>query len=686
MRRVRWNAPLILGLTATAVLVVIAIIAPWVWGERAEHTDYSATHQSASAAHWFGTDLFGRDVFARTMVATRPTLLMAFAAMLIASVGGIIAGSVIWVSGPRVREIGQRVIDILISYPSVLFALVIAAILQPGAVTSVVAIGLATCPAFARLTTNLAASVATRDFVSTSRLLGVGPLRLLRRHILPNIAEPLLVLMSVAFTISLKALTGLSVLGVGLQAPAYDWGSLLAKGLEGIYVNAWPALGPSIAIILAGLAGGFIGDGLAAAANPASNRRRIRKSTMKAALAATTPAAPSLTGSNIPVTSASGHGVSAAAQLLHGDGVVAGTSSGIAGAAQGARGDEVVAVGGIAIAGAAQAFRGDEVTAAEGVEVVVAQGLSVVMGEGTRLVDEVSFTVRQGEIVGVVGESGSGKSLTAMALARLLAEGLRAEAGQLRVAGHDLLGRPPREKLAKDIGIVYQDPASSFNPTMKVGSQLTETLRVHGGVSRGKAAARAIEQLTLARVSRPELRIKQHPHELSGGMRQRAMIASALLTSPKLLIADEPTTALDVTVQADVLRLLREANTRDGVTILLISHDIGVVSAICDRVLVMYAGRIAEELSVEDLRAGNARHPYTRALLAATPKVTETSGELAPIPGRPPQPAQRPSGCAFAPRCPLAQDVCVQQRPALMSIGTGAAACHALTWQPVGVQ
>ncbi|WP_020520759.1 dipeptide/oligopeptide/nickel ABC transporter permease/ATP-binding protein [Catelliglobosispora koreensis] len=627
MRRVRWNAPLILGLTATAVLIVIAIIAPWVWGERAEQTDYSATHQSASAAHWFGTDLFGRDVFARTMVATRPTLLMAFAAMLIASVGGIIAGSVIWVSGPRVREIGQRVIDILISYPSVLFALVIAAILQPGAVTSVVAIGLATCPAFARLTTNLAASVATRDFVSTSRLLGVGPLRLLRRHILPNIAEPLLVLMSVAFTISLKALTGLSVLGVGLQAPAYDWGSLLAKGLEGIYVNAWPALGPSIAIVVAGLAGGFIGDGLAAAANPASSRR-VPKRTMKAALAAASASVP----------------------------------------------------------GAPPLLRGDEVVPAEDVGVVAVRGLSVVMADGTRLVDEVSFTVGEGEIVGVVGESGSGKSLTAMALARLLAEGLRAEANQLSVAGHNLLGRPPREKLAKDIGIVYQDPASSFNPTMKVGSQLTETLRVHGGVSRGKAAARAIEQLTLARVSRPELRIKQHPHELSGGMRQRAMIASALLTSPKLLIADEPTTALDVTVQADVLRLLREANTRDGVTILLISHDIGVVSAICDRVLVMYAGRIAEELSVEDLRAGNARHPYTRALLAATPKVTETSGELAPIPGRPPQPAQRPSGCAFAPRCPLAQDVCVEERPALMRIGTGAAACHALTWQPVGVQ
>jgi oligopeptide/dipeptide ABC transporter ATP-binding protein len=207
-------------------------------------------------------------------------------------------------------------------------------------------------------------------------------------------------------------------------------------------------------------------------------------------------------------------------------------------------------------------------------------------------------------------------------------------------------------------------------------------LRVHSGVSRSKAGKRAVEQLTLARVSRPEQRMKQHPHELSGGMRQRAMIASALLTSPRLLIADEPTTALDVTVQADVLRLLREANNRDGASILLISHDIGVVSAICDRVLVMYAGRLVEELSVRQLRDGEAQHPYTQALLAATPKLHGEPGELASIPGRPPLPSQRPAGCAYAPRCELARDVCRETRPAMEN----GAACHAVEWSKVGVQ
>ncbi|MEV6105902.1 oligopeptide/dipeptide ABC transporter ATP-binding protein [Streptomyces sp. NPDC051940] len=605
-RRPRLTPGLVAGLVLMAVLVVLAAAAPWIWGEEAEALG-GMPHLGASADHWSGTDPQGRDVLARTLVATRTTLLMCFGATAIAAAGGIGLGAAIWVAGPRVREAGQRLVDVLISYPAVLLAMIVAAVLGPGAGTSVVAIGLATCPAFARLTTNLAANTANRDFVSTARLLGVPPLRLLRRHIVPNIAEPLLVLVSVAFTVALKALTGLSFLGIGVQLPSYDWGKLLADNLPDIYNNAAPVLAPCLAIVVAGLAGGLIGDGLAAAMNPSAHHDRPRGGRARVAAA--------LAGAAVPAPAADA--------------------------------------------------------------VAVAEDLTVSLPDGTRLVDGVSLSIAPGEIVGVVGESGSGKSLTAMSLARLLPEPLRADAAALRVGDLDLTGKPPARRLATEIGIVYQDPSSSFNPVLKLGGQLTETLRVHGGVSRTEARTRAVEQLRRAHVTQPEARMGQHPHELSGGQRQRAMIASAMLTRPKLLIADEPTTALDVTVQAEVLRLLLAANERDGTAILLISHDIAVVSSVCDRVLVMYAGRLVEELTAEQLRAGAARHPYTRALLAATPSLDEDK-PLTPIPGRPPQPATRPPGCAFAPRCGLATTVCTEERPLPRQTESGSAACHAL--------
>lgn len=607
MRRLRWTPALIAGTVMLGALALLAVVGPMIWGSAADGLTGNA-HQPASAAHWFGTDALGRDVFARTLAATRPTLVMTLAATAVAAVGGIGLGAVIWVAGPRTRELGQRLIDVMISYPSVIFALIVAAVLGPGSVTSVAAIGLATCPAFARLTTNLAASVAGRDFVATSRLLGVPPLRLLRRHILPNIAEPLLVLLSVAFTASLKALSGLSFLGLGAD---FDWGRLLFTGLEGIYVNPAPALGPAAAIIVAGLAGGLIGDGLAAAADPGGEHRtRSGRDKVRAVLKAT--------------------------QRQR-----AGATS--------------------------DAF-------------AEAEQLTVSLPDGTRLVDDVSLRIGPGEIVGIVGESGSGKSLTAMSFAKLLPDGLTADATVLRVGDLDLTGDPEPRRLACEIGIVYQDPSASFNPTLRIGSQLTEVLRVHGGVPRKEADRRAVEQLSRARLTLPEQRMRQHPHELSGGMRQRAMIAAALLTRPKLIIADEPTTALDVTVQDEVLKLIKEANARDDMSVLLVSHDIGVVSTICDRVLVMYAGRLAEELPVAELRAGRARHPYTRALLAATPTIDDDR-PLAAIPGRPPQPAERPSGCAFAPRCPLARAQCTEQRPVLRTEGPRVA-CHALDWEP----
>jgi oligopeptide/dipeptide ABC transporter ATP-binding protein len=273
----------------------------------------------------------------------------------------------------------------------------------------------------------------------------------------------------------------------------------------------------------------------------------------------------------------------------------------------------------------------------------------------------VSFSVRAGEAIGVVGESGSGKSLTALAVSRLVEAPGVVTADRLEFAGKPLDTASDRE-LGTALAMVFQDPMTSFNPARRVGGQLAEVSEQHHGLSRREAFARAVDRLAAVRVPAPERRARQYPHEFSGGMRQRAMIGMGLMGRPKLIVADEPTTALDVTVQRQVLRLLARTREAEGAAILLISHDIAVVSQTCERMLVMYAGRI-----VEDLPTGSpARHPYTRALLATTVDLdTDRDQPLEVIPGRPPEPDQLPEGCAFAARCPLASDRCRTEDPVL---------------------
>ncbi|MFG1283023.1 ABC transporter ATP-binding protein [Xanthobacter autotrophicus] len=281
-----------------------------------------------------------------------------------------------------------------------------------------------------------------------------------------------------------------------------------------------------------------------------------------------------------------------------------------------------------------------------------------------------SLTVEPGETVALVGESGSGKSLTALALLRLLPERARIAAGEIHFAGRDLARLPDRDLRSvrgRDIAMVFQEPMTSLNPVLSVGQQIIEVVRLHQGISRRAARARAVELLDLVRIPEPHRRVDEFPHELSGGMRQRVMIAIAAACSPRLLIADEPTTALDVTIQAQVLDLL-DALRRDlGMALLLITHDLGVVAEWADRVAVMYAGRKVEEAPFEALFAA-PRHPYTRGLLQASPRLDAahhyTSGPLSEICGSITSSAFE-AGCAFAPRCPLAHAACRVEVPAL---------------------
>jgi peptide/nickel transport system ATP-binding protein len=289
------------------------------------------------------------------------------------------------------------------------------------------------------------------------------------------------------------------------------------------------------------------------------------------------------------------------------------------------------------------------------------------------LLDGVSLTLRASRILGVVGESGAGKSLTGAALISLLDPPLRLQSGQLTFRGAAVSAASPLRR-GRDVSMVFQDPLTALNPLFTIGHQLTETIRIHHGGSQREAEARALALLVEVGLSAPRDRLRQYPHELSGGMRQRVVIALALAPDPAVLVADEPTTALDVSVQAQIIALIRRLCDERGMAVMLITHDIGVVAEAADEVAVMYAGRVVETGPVASLLT-HPNHPYTRGLLAATLEIGERTGSLAQIDGAAPRPGQWPTGCRFHPRCPDQTAICHRDIPALAESGGVSIAC-----------
>ncbi|MEV4701897.1 dipeptide/oligopeptide/nickel ABC transporter permease/ATP-binding protein [Actinoplanes sp. NPDC049316] len=621
----RWSRTVRGPLGVTAVVLLLAVLlltvfAPMVWQTRADAVHPAEILQGPSGRHPAGTDLLGRDILARVLVATRLSVELALAATVLGVGAGLLLGAAPVVLGRRAGRWIGAVINVAVAFPSLLLALFFAVVFGVGAKGAVLAIGLATAPGFARLTQTMAATVAGRDYIAAARIAGVGRIRILLRHVLPNIAEPLVVAATLAAGSALLAFAGLSFLGLGVQAPAYDWGRLLGEGLAQIYIHPAGALAAAAAVILAAMAFSLTGEVVARAIG-----LRSAEDAVPAARTAATPPRPAAAAAEI-------------APLL----------------------------------------------AVENLRVTFP-----VRGGQISPVREVSVQLRPGEAVGIVGESGSGKSLTALAIAQLVAAPGRVDADRLEFLGADLRGRGAaahRRLLGTSLAMVFQDPMTSLNPTHRVGHQLAEVVRRHQGADRRAGWARAVDRLRAVRIPAAERRARQLPHEFSGGMRQRAMIGMGLMAGPALIIADEPTTALDVTVQREVLRLLENIRTADSVGLLFISHDVTVVAQVCERVLVMYAGRIVEDLPSAAL-LGDARHPYTRALVAAVPGMaTDRDRPLAVIPGRPPDPARLPSGCAFAPRCPLATDVCREQDPPPAAYDDGRrVACHHADLAPVAV-
>lgn len=539
-------ASLIAGLTMFGMLVLAAIFAPIFLGHAAT-TVGTDILQPPTPQHWLGTEGLGRDILARSLVAARLTLVMASIATVASVVLGVLVGGLIWVGPRRLREAVLRIIDSTVAFPALVLALIVAAVLGAATSSAVIALSIAGIPSFARIASNMTASIAHRDYVSTAKLLGVPGFRIFTRHLLPNIAGPLLVLITSSFALTLLDISSLSFIGLGVQSPEFDWGLLLTEGLPSIYSQPLQVVAPSFMLIFAGVAAMLTGDGLALRMDPRSGHHGMRGRPAR-----------------VPRTEST-----------------------------------------------------------NAVALVEVHGLTVTTTAGVALVKGISFDIEPGEILGLVGESGSGKSMTAMSLAGLQADSVVVSAGLMRLDDLDLRSKRNQDRLAREVGLVYQDPGSTFNPALRMGAQLTEVARVHMGMSRRAARDLLVESLRRMRIRGPEELMSEHPFQLSGGMLQRAIIASSLVTNPRLIIADEPTTALDVTVQAEVLRQLKRINRDLGTAMLFISHDIGVVEALCDRVLVMQHGEIVERLTGAELRARTVHHPYTKALLDATPLLTD---------------------------------------------------------------
>ena len=282
-----------------------------------------------------------------------------------------------------------------------------------------------------------------------------------------------------------------------------------------------------------------------------------------------------------------------------------------------------------------------------------------------RAVNGISFNLDKGKVLGIVGESGSGKSVTAYSIMRILVEPGKIVGGEILFNGEDIVKyskKQMREFRGKRVSIIFQDPMTSLNPTFTIGNQLREAILLHTDRNRAEANARALEMLQLVGVNEPEKRLKQYPHELSGGMRQRVMIAMALACEPYILIADEPTTALDVTIQAQILELMKDLQKKMGMAIIMITHDLGVIADMCDEIIVMYAGRVCERGTVDEIFY-NPRHEYTKGLLRSIPTLNGGHDKLIPIAGSPVDLTNLPAGCAFASRCDRCMKICLTEQP-----------------------
>jgi oligopeptide/dipeptide ABC transporter ATP-binding protein len=571
--------------------------------------------QGPSAAHLLGTDDGGKDVLSSLIHGARVSLIVGFSAATITTLVGGLIGIVAGYRGGRIGVGLMSITDFFLVIPEIALQIVIVAIAGQSLINIILVIGLLGWATTARLVRSQTLSVRERKFVLRARAIGAGDTHILRKHVVPAVLP--LMIANTVLIVSLAILSESTLAFIGLGDPTViSWGQMLnfAFNRGAISAGAWWALiPPGMAIVWVVLGTTLLGTGLEDALNPRLKRHFLER-------------------------------------------------------------DRSVAVPRTVAPLRVRPDAGQPTT------VMAVRDLSIEFDSPSgplRAVDSVSFDLRRGETLGLVGESGCGKTTTILGLLRLLPPGGRIVSGSVRYGDDDLLqldAAEMRQVRWSRLSLIFQGAMNALNPVRPVGDQVAEAIRIHEPrIGRAAATRRAGE--LLERVGIGRVRYGAYAHTYSGGMRQRAMIALALACRPDVVMADEPTTALDVMIQAQILELLAELGREMGMSVILVTHDLGVVAQTCDRVVVMYGGRVAEEADTVRL-FDDPQHPYTQRLLASFPDLGHPERKLTGIPGSPPRLDAMPSGCPFHPRCPLAFERCPQEVPPPYDLGDGRrAAC-----------
>jgi peptide/nickel transport system permease protein len=657
------------------LIVLMAIFAPAIARYEPNAQDLQNRFAGPSSEHWLGTDNLGRDTWSRLVYGARTSLmvtfLVGFFAYIIAVPLGLISG---YFSG-KIDVLVMRISEAFMSIPPLVLALAIAGILGPGVRNMVIALVAVFVPGLVRVVRGQALAVREETFIDASRAIGTSKPTILAKRVFPHVLSPVLVQLSIALGTILVVEASLSFLGLGDPPPNASWGSMLQQGFQLMATDARLILVPSIAIALATLAFNAVGDGLRDALAGAGAHKRKRGDVL-----GTTTVLLGLKSAKAVETKKAGEtdgvepGAEPAAPAVATNG--SNGSNGSSDAVISAKPSTPKVVYG----GATQVAKGPAVPAgaAPAADVVLEIRDLTVGFDGpdgiVPVLDKVNLQLRRGEILGLVGESGCGKTVTSQSILRLIPSPPgRIMGGQVLFDGKDLIRLNTRQLRAirgRDIAMIFQDPMASLNPAFTIGDQIVEAQRLHRNVSKAAARTRAAELLDLVGIPDAKRRLDDYPHTFSGGMRQRALIAMALSNDPKILIADEPTTALDVTVQAQILQLIRDLREEFGMSVLFVTHDLGVVQELCDRVSVMYAGQVVENCTVDQI-FDNPQHPYSAALLKSRPRLADDVERLVSIPGLVPSPAAMPEGCRFHARCGFATEACAAAPVPIEDAGDG---------------
>jgi len=596
------------GAAWLALVVIGAALAPVIAPYDPQAQDLTSPLSGPTMSHPLGTDQLGRDVLSQLLSGARPTLVGVAAALAGWLAVGVTLGVASGYAGGLTDTVLSRVADLLLSLPVLVILLVIFSVFPNSLIAPMAILGVIASAGLIRVVRSVVLTVRRELYIRAARVAGLSHARIVLRHVLPRITSTVIVQAALFAGVALITESGLAFLGFGVVLPDPSWGGLIAEASQALSRSAWLLL-PS---------GGMLGLTVVAFVLLGNAIRDISTESWSAPQLASRRAA--------PVTAAGATGTEPAAPPAA---------------------DVLLAVEHLCVA-----FRDRQ---------------------GSRLVvDDLSLVIRRGETLAVLGESGCGKTVTALALISLLPPGGRRTAGRVLLDGQDLTLLSPREMAAvrgRRIGYIAQHPMISLDPTFTVGAQIAEAVRCHQGSGRASARKRAVELLDSVNITEPADTFRRYPHQLSGGMLQRCVTALALAGDPELLIADEPTTALDVTTQAEILAMLARLQRERGMSLLLVSHDWGVVASMADRVLVMYAGQLAEEAAAADLFTG-AAHPYSRGLLASNPQLAVPGERLPAIPGSVPA-RSWPAGCRFAPRCPEAEDECLAGPIAIRAAAPG---------------